>query len=197
MHTLDLPLDRLHPHPANANIMPEAMLAKLAAHLQRTGRYPPLIVRPWEDDYQLLDGHHRALALRRIGRALARCVVWEVDDAEALLLLATLNRLEGADDPLRRADLLSRLRERRGVDMPELAAMLPENAERLERLLSLRDPVRVRPPKPLETMPVAVHFFLLPRQRRELEAVLAAAGGTREEALMAMVQRVGAGVGAG
>ena len=41
-----------------------------------------------------------AEALRRLGRASARCEVWAVDDDEAMLLLATLNRLQGRDDVL-------------------------------------------------------------------------------------------------
>jgi hypothetical protein len=39
-------LDDLVPHPLNANVMPDAMLGKLRAHIKRTGRYPHLIVRP-------------------------------------------------------------------------------------------------------------------------------------------------------
>lgn len=202
MDTLELPLNVLHPHPSNANVMPEALLSKLAAHMERSGGYPPLMVRPWEGaregaregaeegGYQLLDGHHRGIALRRIGRETARCEVWEVDDNEALLLLATLNRLAGEDDPLRRADLLSRLRER--WEVPELAGLLPENARRLEKLLSLREPVRVRPPRAMEDMPVAVHFFLLPADKKALEGVLAGLGGTREEGLMVLVKRFNA-----
>ncbi len=41
-----IPLDRLEPHPENANRMPPRLLEKLKAHIARTGRYEPLVVRP-------------------------------------------------------------------------------------------------------------------------------------------------------
>src|SRR3989304_3669206 len=94
---LRLPLDRLRPHPANANVMDEERLEKLAENIRREGDYPPLVVRPHPEGkgcYQLLDGHQRAEVLRRLNHRKAACYVWEVDDQTALVLLGTLNRLE-------------------------------------------------------------------------------------------------------
>ncbi|MEM1027285.1 MAG: ParB/RepB/Spo0J family partition protein [Planctomycetota bacterium] len=178
MEIHEFTLDRLHPHPQNSNVMPEALLAKLANHVEQTDRYPPVIVRPLPteespasepvDHYQILDGHHRVEALRKIGRASARCVVWDVDDAEALLLLATLNRLQGQDDPRKRAALVGRLHEH--LDVKTLVAKLPEDDDRLRKLMRLNDgPPKPRPPQPIDEMPVAVHFFLLPHQRTAVE----------------------------
>lgn len=191
---MDIPLEQLRPHPHNSNVMPEAMLAKLARHIERTNRYPPLIVRPMPPEefpgaqlYQLLDGHHRAAALRRLGHAAARCDVWEVDDREALLLLATLNRLEGGDDPRKRSILLQALRTD-GDALAALSRLLPESAAQLEKLAALGDPPTVpRPPQSLEAMPQAVLFFLLPHDRRTLEAKLRDLGGPREAALMKLL----------
>ncbi|MFP4144832.1 MAG: ParB/RepB/Spo0J family partition protein [Phycisphaeraceae bacterium] len=186
---LDLGLDQLRPHPANSNRMPEERLAKLARHIGDTGRYPPLIVRPLPGEpgrYQILDGHHRAQALRRLERTAARCLVWEVDDDDALLLLATLNRLEGSDDPVRRARLVGELHRRRGGK--GLSALLPESSEKLRRLLELeRTPPRPRPPTDLGELPQAVHFFLAADDRQRLEKRLAEIGPTREAALMSLV----------
>lgn len=182
----EIALDDLRPHPSNSNVMPEALLAKLAEHIADTDRYPPVIVRPWEDAYQILDGHHRVAALRRIGSASARCVVWEVDEEAALLLLATLNRLQGQDDPRKRAALVARLHDHQ--DLKALAARLPEDGDRLKKLLQLNDtPPPPRPPQPLGEMPVAVHFFLLPRQRTALERKLRERGGGREDALLSLL----------
>ena len=103
---IEIPLTHLRSRADNANIMPEALLIKLAGHIERTGRYPHLIVRPMPGEtgaYEILDGHHRAEALRRLRSETARCEVWEVDDDEALVLLATLNRLQGRDEVRRRA----------------------------------------------------------------------------------------------
>ncbi len=184
-----LRIDELHAHPANSNVMPPEALGKLTEHLRRSGRYPPVIVRrsphAAAGGYQILDGHHRVEALRRIGVTEVRCVVWDVDDQEALVLLATLNRLQGQDDPRKRAALVHELSRR--IDVSELAARLPEELEQVEKLLKLHSPPPPRPPQDVSKMPVAVHFFLLPEQRRELEAELGRRGGSREEALMQLV----------
>jgi hypothetical protein len=61
--------------------------------------------------------------------------VWEVDDREARILLATLNRLEGQDQPIRRAELIHELLADTAV--PDLAGLLPETDKQIEELLSL------------------------------------------------------------
>jgi len=204
MELQDFALDRLRPHPQNSNVMPEALLKKLADHLETTDRYPPIIVRVHppefsesledlgpeasrqkggtaagdEPSYQIIDGHHRVEALRRIGRATARCVVWDVDDAEALLLLATLNRLQGQDDPRKRAALVGRLQEH--LDIKALAARLPEDGDRLRKLMRMNEGMPTpRAPQAMGEMPVAVHFFVLPAERRAIERRLREAGADR------------------
>lgn len=180
-------LPRLRPHPDNSNVMPDALLDKLKRHVEASGRYPPLIVRPHEGGYQILDGHHRSEVLRRLGHERAWCDVWEVDDDAALLLLATLNRLEGVDDPRRRAALLAKLSDRGGVS--RLSAWLPERAERVKKLLALGQGLPTpRPPRPASDTPVPVHFFLVPDHKRRLDAVLRRLGPAREAALMTMVE---------
>ncbi|MBU1951177.1 MAG: ParB/RepB/Spo0J family partition protein [Candidatus Eisenbacteria bacterium] len=133
-----VPLDDLIPHPLNSNVMSEEMREKLKAHIKRTGRYPYLIVRPHPDQagkYQVLDGHHRIDVLRELGHSEARCDIWEVDDREANLLLATLNRLEGQDVPVRRAQLLHELLGSMSVD--DLAGLVPETDRQIEELHAL------------------------------------------------------------
>lgn len=191
MQIIEIPLARLHAHPDNSNVMPPSLLEKLKGHIERTDRYPPLIVRPLDEHedglhYQILDGHHRTEALRQLGRTTARCVAWEVDDQDAMLLMATLNRLAGDDDASRRAALVTKLHETH--DLKTLAAHLPEQSAQLKKLMELDRPAPPpRPPQPMDAMPQAVHFFLLPEQRRRLEQRLKAIGGPREDALMTLI----------
>ncbi len=191
MELIEIALSQLHAHPLNSNVMEERLLAKLTEHVVRSGRYPPVIVRrlPADDGdrFQILDGHHRVEAVRRAGLDAARCVVWDVDDEQALLLLATLNRLQGQDDPHKRAKLIETLRSSRGVELAKLARELPERGEQLAALAALQARVRQRLPRKVDDLPVAVHFFLSRPQRSELEAKLKSIGGTREQALMACV----------
>ncbi len=136
-----VPLDRLRPHPANANVMPDERLAKLVENIRREGDCPPLVIRPdpQEDGcYQILDGHWRKLVLERLGYKEALCYLWPCDDETALVLLATLNRLEGQDDPLKRAELLRDLTELSSPE--ELAQLLPESASLIRQSLKLVGP---------------------------------------------------------
>lgn len=190
-----LPLAQIIPHPLNSNVMPAASLDKLHAHIQQTGLYPPLIVRPWGDGrYQLLDGHHRRIVLEKLGHTHAACEVWPCDDARASLLLATLNRLQGRDDPHKRAHLLQNLRNA-GLTASQLARLLPDRAAQLRRLAQLRRPLRLAPPTQPHEIPRAVCFFLLEPQRRALDAALHRLGGPREQALMQLVEAARDGEG--
>lgn len=120
--------------------MDEERLEKLAANIEREGNYPPLVVRPHPEEadaYQLLDGHQRWQALKHLGHEDALCYLWPCDDQTALVLLATLNRLEGQDDPLKRAELLQELAELASPE--ELAQLLPESAALIRQSLELLD----------------------------------------------------------
>jgi ParB-like chromosome segregation protein Spo0J len=133
-----VPLGDLTPHPLNSNVMPDDLREKLRAHIKRTGRYPFVVVRPHPEEpgrFEILDGHHRVEILRELGHTEARCDVWNVDDREAKLLLATLNRLEGQDSPIRRAQLIHELLGE--MSLPDLAGLLPETDKQLEELESL------------------------------------------------------------
>lgn len=134
MSTRQIPLDRLVAHPMNANLMSAELREKLCANISRSRHYPPLVVRPLPDGrFQILDGHVRAGLLAELGETAASCVVWEVDEQEALVLLATLNRLEGEDVPARRAALIVALAEH--DSLAELARLLPESEATLQASL--------------------------------------------------------------
>lgn len=133
-----IPIDSLIPHPENSNQMSTDMLTKLRRHIERTDRYEPLTVRPHptaEGKYEVLNGHNRLRVLRAIRRDSARCVVWDVDDSQARLYLATLNRLAGSDIPERRAALVDSLLGT--FDVTELSELLPDNRHQIEELQRL------------------------------------------------------------
>jgi ParB-like chromosome segregation protein Spo0J len=114
------------------------LVEKLRAHIRRTGRYPHVIVRPHPTEighFEILDGHHRVSILRELGHTEARCDVWDVDDREAKLLVGTLNRLEGQDLPLRRAQLIHELLAE--WNATDLAGLLPETEAQIADLQNL------------------------------------------------------------
>ena len=140
--------------------------------------------------YQILNGHHRAEVLRKLGHTRARCDVWDVDDDEARMLLATLNRLEGRDDPKARARLVAHLATGRSAE--DLARLLPEPPDVVERLLRLAEP----PPEPaaadsLEPLPEALIFFLNAEQHALVSEALRAVGAVAEEGAAEGAARLG------
>jgi ParB/RepB/Spo0J family partition protein len=134
---MGIPLDELFAHPLNANRMSEERLSKLAQNIAQERQCPPLIVRPHParpGAYQILDGHQRYTILKRLGAARAPCFVWPCDDKTALVLLSSLNRLQGEDVPERRADLLRELSAH--VSVEELSRLLPEDAAQIDSMLT-------------------------------------------------------------
>ena len=183
-----IPLDDLVPHPLNANVLPDDLREKLKAHIKRTGRYPFIVVRPHPTDtgrFEILDGHHRVAVLRELGHRDARCDVWEVTDREAKVLLATLNRLEGQDLPMRRAQLLHELLGE--MPMADLAGLLPETEKQLEELHALLEFPAEEIAAQLEAeaaaaekvLPRVMSFVVTPEQEELIErAVEIASDGT-------------------
>jgi len=183
-----IPLDDLVAHPLNANVMPEDLRGKLKAHIRRTGRYPFIVVRPHpktDGKWQVLDGHHRLSILRDLGHTEARCDVWNVDDREAKLLLATLNRLEGQDSPIRRAQLLHELLGEMSLD--DLAGLLPESDKQIEELHALLEfpaddiaaLLAAEAEEAEKVLPRVMSFVVTPEQEELIEqAVELASDGT-------------------
>jgi len=128
-------VDLLLEHSGNPNRMSKSNFRKLVGHIKESGDYEPVIVRRHpekEGFYEILNGHHRTKALRELGHKRIDCVVWDVDDAGSLMLLATLNRLNGRDDARKRAKLINELYEK--FNIKKLRASLPETKEAIEKL---------------------------------------------------------------
>jgi len=173
MQLESIEMDRLIEHPDNANVMSDEATAKLLNHIERTGCYEPLVVRPHPElagRFQIINGHHRKAVLTKLGHRRADCLVWDVSDDETLMLLATLNRLRGRDDLRRRARLLKSLSERYAGH--RLARGLPETRKQLDRLLELNRPPSPADPRSLGPMPEAMTFFVTSDQKRLIDRAL-------------------------
>lgn len=128
----DIPVELLVPHPENSNFMDAETLKKLRRHIERTGRYEPLTVRPHPSEackFQVINGHNRLRVLRALNHQRAHCLVWNLDDDQTRLYLATLNRLSGKDVPEHRATLLENLLGT--FDIDELSALLPDDRKQM------------------------------------------------------------------
>jgi len=176
-------VDKLVAHPLNANVMPAELLKKLKGHIGRSGRYPALVVRSLgnskdfedqADKLQILDGHHRLVVLKELGYRKVRVDNWgDLSDGQAQLLVATLNRLEGQDDPDRRAELLSELQQSLDISVAELAEILPESQEELEKFLELNDPPEELPEPDAEQLALPWTIFATAEQIAVIEDAIA------------------------
>lgn len=136
--TRNIRISALDSHPERTNYMDHGSLTKLRRLIERTGRYEPLVVRTQKASkarYEIINGYSRLQVLRAMGRKTAQCIVWKLNDDEARLCLATLNRLSGREVPERRAVLIEGLSVRHGSD--ELARLLPDGPKQLAKLCEL------------------------------------------------------------
>jgi ParB-like chromosome segregation protein Spo0J len=145
-------LDKLVRHPDNPNVMSKSNFAKLVRNIERTGMYEPLIVRPIDSRFtkhdslkkvrrtffQIINGHHRYKALSQLGCQRCDCIIWDIDDEQADIFLATLNRLCGNDMLDKKLKLLKRMSEK--FKAGELAKLLPQTSKQIERLTNLKPP---------------------------------------------------------
>lgn len=176
---VSIAIDKLTCHPDNPNRMSKANFNKLVRNIERAGRYEPLIVRPDpkdKDRFQIINGHHRAKALAKLGREKADCIIWDVDDEQTQILLATLNRLSGSDVPVRKIALLKKLAAR--FETKQLSRLLPYPAKQLERLatLDIRQLKMAQRTDSAECFVNPLVFFVSNEQKQAIETALELAG---------------------
>jgi hypothetical protein len=176
--------------------MSKANFAKLIRNIERTGRYEPLIVRPYlpqrpqrtqrknnlknsvdsavKNSFQIINGHHRFEALKQLGRQTCDCLVWKLDDDEANLLLATLNRLCGQDVLEKKTALLDKLNAKLKVE--ELSRLLPQTKTQIRRLIDMHNErIRIKLAEPGYNFAHPLVFFLNAEQKQTVEHALSLA----------------------
>lgn len=179
---MHIELSRLHADPRNSNVCPPDVLDKIERNIQRSGQCPPLIVRPYPekaDEYILIDGHHRLQILKKLGWSAVECQIWPIDEKEAALALATLNRLRGADDVFLRATLLQELSSSFSIE--DLALLVPESSDQIQDLLALHtldmdaleEACRKQTALEKEILPVPLTFMLNAKEAHLVEDALA------------------------
>jgi ParB-like chromosome segregation protein Spo0J len=199
-------VDKFVPHPDNPNRMSKANFAKLVRNIKRTGRYEPLVVRPCAfssgrndhcqsvaavatakhshdnkavvDHFQIINGHHRWQALKELGYKHVDAVVWDIDDQQTDILLATLNRLGGSDILEKKFALLKRLNKR--MEPKALAKFLPQTAKQIERLTNLKTlcaPITAR----ANCFANALVFFVDDQQQKVIEEAVSLAGQNQKD----------------
>ena len=195
-------LEKLVAHPDNPNRMSKGKFAKLLRNIERTGRYEPLVVRPCpkkscrscekrnpndlrKSCFQIINGHHRWRALKELGYRTAEVIVWDVNDQDTDIMLATLNRLGGSDVLDKKLTLLKRLNQSAfDGQTSELTKLLPQTSNQIKRLtkLSISD-CRKAIENRKSQMLIPRVFFLNDEQQAIVQKALSAAMSTQKLAL--------------
>lgn len=140
-------------HPANPRVhYPEGELEELAKSMQSQGLIQPITVRHQPDDrrrYQLVCGHRRLLAARRLKWKSIPAHVRDLSDRETLLMLTTENSHRSDLNPIEEARLVDTLTRPLvdgggGMTDAEVAAIYGHASEswavNKKRLLKLPEP---------------------------------------------------------
>jgi ParB/RepB/Spo0J family partition protein len=128
---------------------------------------PVVVVEDSVARYVVVDGYKRVRALRKLGRDTVRATVWELEEAEALVLEQQMHRAE-ARSALEQGWLLRELVERFGWSQEELARRFDRSPSWVSRRLSLVKDLpeeiqeRVRR---AEIVPYAAMKYLVPLAR--------------------------------
>ena len=137
-HQLDRRLESLRVrHPARQR--------RLIASLAETGQQTPIIVIENGGRYLVIDGHKRIAALEQLGRDTVEAVVWQMSEAEALVLERSL-RMSEPESALEQGWLLHEMESRLGCSIEELARRFDRSrnwvANRLALVELLPEPVQ-------------------------------------------------------
>jgi ParB family chromosome partitioning protein len=120
-------------------VRPPHLQRRLLASLAESGQQTPIVVVRSEDHsgrYVVIDGHKRIAALAQLGRDTVEATVWEMSEAEALLLERSL-RFSQQETALEQGWLLSKMEQRFGYSLEELARRFDRSVSWVSRLLAL------------------------------------------------------------
>jgi ParB family transcriptional regulator, chromosome partitioning protein len=112
---------------------------QLIASLAESGQQTPIIVVPAENDssrYVVIDGYKRIAALEQLRRDTVEAIVWEMSEAEALLLERSL-RFSRQECTLEQGWLLSEMAQCFGYSLEELARRFDRSVSWVSRRLAL------------------------------------------------------------
>ena len=107
-----IPVEQVVPKANNPNEMTDGDYSTLLSEIRDHGYTQPILVRPFEGGFQIIDGEHRWRAVSEIGFATVPAVVIEADDDDADIRLIAMNRIRGTFAPIKLAYVLADLAQR-------------------------------------------------------------------------------------
>jgi ParB family chromosome partitioning protein len=112
---------------------------RLLASIAVVGQQTPIVVVAIADQanrYQVIDGYKRIAVLEQLGRDTVEAIVWEMSEADALVLERSI-RFSERETALEEGWLLSELEQRFGYGLEELARRFDRSVSWVSRRLAL------------------------------------------------------------
>jgi ParB/RepB/Spo0J family partition protein len=119
------------PHTPMRSGMDEEKLVELMRSIERHGLMQPLTLRKVGKRYEVIAGHRRLTALKRMGRSMVPAVVTEADDARADELRMAENLYREDINPVDEARYIHKMVEEHHVEPQQLAEMTGKTVEYL------------------------------------------------------------------
>ncbi len=110
-------------------------MKKLTREIKKRGFHAPLLARPTEGGYQIIDGEHRWRIAKKLGIEKLPCIVSDMDEAAAMIKTLQLNGLRGENEPEILAWVLSKLSQYSSAR--DLAGILPWSETEIEQLKAM------------------------------------------------------------
>jgi ParB family transcriptional regulator, chromosome partitioning protein len=141
----EIDIDRIVPNPSQPRLsFDEHQLEELTASIRKNGILQPVLVRPFNNGYQLIAGERRLSAAQRAGMLKIPAVIRDVPD-ESLLELALIENIQREPlNPIEEANAYQRLIETTGNTQEQIAERLGRDRSTIAnslRLLKLPQPV--------------------------------------------------------
>src|SRR4051794_17366622 len=133
---VQIPIDDLHPDPANPRRISDAELEALTRSLREFGFVQPVLARAGSG--LVIGGHQRLLAARRLGWKQVPVIFLEVGDEQAKLLNLALNKISGDWDDDLLARLLADLQQVPDLDL-SLSGFEPVEIDQLLKSIEGKD----------------------------------------------------------
>jgi ParB/RepB/Spo0J family partition protein len=109
---------------------------RLLASLAASGQQTPIIVVAVSDRYLVIDGYKRVAALEQLGRDMVEAIVWDMNEADALVLDRSM-RFSERETALEQGWLLAELEQRFGYSLEDLARRFDRSVSWVSRRLAL------------------------------------------------------------
>ncbi len=168
MKVQNLRVESLSENDWNPNVMEKRLFRALVRAFKKYGCVQPLLVRPVEGGWEVIDGAHRLRAAKEAGLKKVPCVVVDSGEEEARLRTLMMNRLRGR---FRWEDVARMVADMDREETQRLLAFTDAELRELAELLQERPPPVTEGVDPAR-FGVVMEFFVDENEEKIIETAV-------------------------